>query len=826
MTPIPSVTLWADTTTLIVGQATVIHWCVGGLDPDRVTITASIGQDPQWVSNGGEQQSSLVVMPSSTTTYVVSSIDPEGQQATADVTITVVAVPEVSFTATASNSACGQYTLVWSVSSPYAAVTVEIDQGIGEVAASGSTPVVVLSGSTTYTLAATNAAGTSTASATISMGTYVGGSSSPTTSPAIHDGCGPANNFNGGADYPVGLYYVQYVQGAVNQDPSSLGEYGHQDVKYRPGVTIDDSAGNTQPVVPSDEYPGLFGVYYQGSDFTTGTLMGSRVDGPIDFNMDLPGWPGFGIDTTRPFCVRWMGIVRGQWAEPYGFNVTSNGGSRLVLSNEEVSTTLFDNFGSAGTYSQNGTFALGQTTSEDTLRLEYYNSGNGAVQVDLAWFSDHQTSQVIPAAGYGINGGQYYQVSDVELAMAGKSQPYCQAGNRPIGIWYSPANVGAEEASPMLTYMLVGPSPIVAVSASPSAIWAGSSSSLSWTSNAASTSINPGIGSVDGVSGTLTVSPLETTTYTVTGTTDGFEPDSASVTVTVTPPAPPVLSAAPQCAGQVLLSWTEPGPFTSFNVLRRTPDGGPLTQIASTSSQAYLDTPPSGIQMYLYAVQAVNNGVSSAASNTVGVVPGSPGPVSAVAQCGGTISLSWSAAGTYTYFNVLRSTSPATGFTIIGTTAVMSYLDTPPSSWTTYYYLVQAVNGAASGLSPAPASAQAMAVPGMVTGVTVMGRAPQVVVAANLVANASAYGLYRSTVSGAWGTAPHLTNETPFFVDTLPATPQTWYYVIAAVNECGVGPQSVEVSVGPTPPAGWASGEDTPGKVWDRQGYCVTSYQS
>lgn len=89
------------------------------------------------------------------------------------------------------------------------------------------------------------------------------------------------------------------------------------------------------------------------------------------------------------------------------------------------------------------------------------------------------------------------------------------------------------------------PSAAVAFSASPETIDAGTTSTLSWSSeHADSCVIDPGIGAVD-VAGSLVVSPATTTTYTITANGPGGTA-SAKTAVTVTDPPPAVtLSANP-----------------------------------------------------------------------------------------------------------------------------------------------------------------------------------------------------------------------------------------------------------------------------------------
>jgi hypothetical protein len=105
------------------------------------------------------------------------------------------------------------------------------------------------------------------------------------------------------------------------------------------------------------------------------------------------------------------------------------------------------------------------------------------------------------------------------------------------------------------------PSPEVTISADPTSITAGSSSTLTWTStNAETVSIDNGIGTVD-LNGTQSVSPSATTTYTITATgTGGTATDTVTVEIAGTVPAPTVtISADPTsvtAGGSSTLTWT------------------------------------------------------------------------------------------------------------------------------------------------------------------------------------------------------------------------------------------------------------------------------
>ena len=97
--------------------------------------------------------------------------------------------------------------------------------------------------------------------------------------------------------------------------------------------------------------------------------------------------------------------------------------------------------------------------------------------------------------------------------------------------------IRANALCPPKKVVLPPPAHTVSLSASPTAIAQGQCATLAWTSaNAASASIDPGVGSVD-LSGLRQVCPTTTTPYTIAAVGEGGS-RSASTTVSVTPPPP------------------------------------------------------------------------------------------------------------------------------------------------------------------------------------------------------------------------------------------------------------------------------------------------
>ena len=122
------------------------------------------------------------------------------------------------------------------------------------------------------------------------------------------------------------------------------------------------------------------------------------------------------------------------------------------------------------------------------------------------------------------------------------------------------SGISVEENSLVAIVVSLGTAlPTVTISADPESIIVGETATLTWTStNAESATIDQGIGAVP-VDGSITVSPVETTTYGITVTGPGGTA-TASVTVTATNPLPTVsITATPETillGESSTLSWT------------------------------------------------------------------------------------------------------------------------------------------------------------------------------------------------------------------------------------------------------------------------------
>ena len=185
---------------------------------------------------------------------------------------------------------------------------------------------------------------------------------------------------------------------------------------------------------------------------------------------------------------------------------------------------------------------------------------------------------------------------------------------------------------------------ISSVSASPSSITPGHSSTLAWSvSGATSLSIDNGVGSQTSLpSGSTSVSPQATTTYTLTANnSSGSATASATVAVTAAsdttaPTVPAQLSASPVSSSQVNLTWagsSDNVKVSGYHVYRN----GSMTGSATTTS--YSDAGLNASTPYSYTVcayDAAGNASGQSASASATTMPSSGGsvPVTVTANSG------------------------------------------------------------------------------------------------------------------------------------------------------------------------------------------------
>jgi murein DD-endopeptidase MepM/ murein hydrolase activator NlpD len=201
------------------------------------------------------------------------------------------------------------------------------------------------------------------------------------------------------------------------------------------------------------------------------------------------------------------------------------------------------------------------------------------------------------------------------------------SANSLAGGTYGPTTItfantsGGQDGGTRTATLTVRP-PTCTLGASPATIGQGQSSTLSWTSaNATSGTIDNGVGAVSPVaSGSRSVSPAQTVTYTGTFTSAGGATATCQTTVTVIPPPTCTLSASPSTIVQgqsAAISWT------STNAT-----GGTITNIGAVGPSGSMQVLPAQTTTY----SGTFSGLGGSANCSTGVTVTAPPPTVARAH--------------------------------------------------------------------------------------------------------------------------------------------------------------------------------------------------
>jgi len=276
--------------------------------------------------------------------------------------------------------------------------------------------------------------------------------------------------------------------------------------------------------------------------------------------------------------------------------------------------------------------------------------------------------------------------------------------------------------------------------------------------------------------------------YTVKATNSaGSSPSSGAVqgiTLAVAPLAPTGLSITGTTSFSVSLAWNASSGATSYQLYRNG------TQVYSGSYTYYIDTVLASGSTYYYAVRASNGSGSSALSTavqgttTILVTPSAPTGLTVGSATSSSLYISWNASSGATFYQLFRGSTQV--YNGPGTT----YTDTGLAPSTTYYYTVQAMNGAGtSALSAAvPGTTTILVAPSAPTGLTVgSATSSSLYISWNASSGATSYQLFRGSTQVYNG--PGTT-----YTDTGLAPSTTYYYTVQAMNGAGTSAPSSPVT--------------------------------
>ncbi len=257
---------------------------------------------------------------------------------------------------------------------------------------------------------------------------------------------------------------------------------------------------------------------------------------------------------------------------------------------------------------------------------------------------------------------------------------------------------------------------ITSFTANPTTITAGGTANLTGVFANGTGIITPG--ELAATSGTaVSVSPSNTTTYTLTVTNSSGNTVTQTVTVTVSstgPAAPaitsftadPAMIAAGGSAGLTGVFSGGTGVITPGN-------------LAATSGTAVSVSPSATTTYTLTVTNTANVAVTQTATVTVTAAGAPAAPTGLTAVAGdGQVALSWTASSGATGYHVKRSTASGGPFTQVAAPTGTTYTDTGLSDGTIYYYVVTAVNSVGESGNSNEVSATPLAA-GSGTGLTI-----------------------------------------------------------------------------------------------------------
>jgi gliding motility-associated-like protein len=567
-----------------------------------VTLTASGATTYAW-NPGSLSGSSVTVSPSSTTTYTVTGTS-AGCNGTAQVTVTVNALPTVTASATNTSICTGASTTL----NGSGATTYTWNPG----ALSGSSVTVSPTVTTTYTVTGTDANGcTNTAQLTVTVNPL------PTVSatavnPVICTGGSSTLSAAGASTYnwmPGSLSGSSVIVSPATTTTYSVTGTDANGCTNTATVTVTVNPTPTVTVVPaSTSICNNGSVTLTASGATTyawnpGSLSGSSVtvspastttytvtgtsagcSGTAQVTVTVNAPPTVTASATNTsICIGASTTLNGSGATTYTWNPGALSGSSVTVS-PTVTTT----------YTVTGTDANGCTNTAQLTVTVNPTPTVSATAVNPA---------ICPGGSSTLSAAGALTYSWMPGSLSGSSVIVTPAATTTYSVTGTDANGCTNTTQVTVT---VNPSPTVTATAANPAICTGSQTTLS-AGGATNYTWNPG-----NLSGsTVSVNPVSTTTYTLTGTDGNGCTDSTTVTVMVNPLPVPTVSASPTaiCSGQTVSLTAGGGTAYNWN-------GGSFT---NTSGAAQTDSP---LANTTYTVDVTDaNGCSDTAQILVVVNP-------------------------------------------------------------------------------------------------------------------------------------------------------------------------------------------------------------
>ena len=603
----PTGSFSASASPIAPGSSSILSWTSSGAT--TASINSGIGSVTP-VSGG-----SVTVTPGATTTYTLT-LTGLGGTITKQVTVTVVPTPTGTFSASPATIGAGSSsTLTWTSAN---ATSASINNGVGSVTpVAGGSVTVTPTVTTTYTLTLTGPTGTITQQATVTViGTPSGTlSSSPatinlggtstltwsatnTTSSSINNGVGtvsPASGGSvtvsptatttytltmtglGGTNTATATVTIPAPTGSITASPTSILLGGSSTLSWTSTNATSASINN-----------GVGGVATSGSvnvspsATTTYTLTLTGPSGTTTGQVTITVYPPPTASlSASPATVNLGSASTLSWSTANATSISINNGVGSVATSGSVNVTP----AATTTYTLTATGPGGTATSQATVTIPAPSGSLSASPASitqgssttLSWSSSNATSASINNGVGGVATSGSVNVSPSSTTT------------------YTLTLTGPSGTATQQVTVTVYPLPTGSLSASPTTINLGSSSTLSWSSsNVTSASINNGVGSV-ATSGSTNVSPSSTTTYTLTLSGPGG---------TITPQATVTVNQPPVAVND------------EMDISATVPRGKTITP-HGTINPLLNDSDPMGYALTVIGVTQPSNGTATYTGNSV-----------------------------------------------------------------------------------------------------------------------------------------------------------------------------------------------------------------
>ncbi len=337
--------------------------------------------------------------------------------------------------------------------------------------------------------------------------------------------------------------------------------------------------------------------------------------------------------------------------------------------------------------------------------------------------------------------------------------------------------------------------------------------SLGWSSVNGATSYSVKYGTKSGVY-TITINVGNVTSHTVAGLTNGttyyFVVVAHNATGTsknsnqksarpVPPPPAPVLNTAVSGTSKVSLSWSASATATGYTVKYGTASGSYKVSKAVGKVTSYTLTGLYNGTAYYFVVIASNLGGNSPNSNEKSAKPIAAPILSSATAGNAQVTLGWNAVPGAIGYTIKYGTASGSYSSTVEAGSVTSFKVTGLINGMTYYFVVVANNATGTSNNSTEKSAKPLGPPPAPVLDSAVAGESEVSLSWKAAFGATGYTVKYGTTSGVYTTTVPLGNVTSHTVSGL-TNGIMYYFVVAASNSYGTGPDSNEKSAVPVSP--------------------------